>query len=156
MTEVVKAEGFELGHQIDISNRDEETNNQHTRNAFLQIYAESFPGDSTCFGPPNTIVSGVYDSFPGLEQLVDKTLRGIQVEFDIGGGPTIGYYLDPPMYLKLHQELSKINGLQFFSKLQDSQSLFLAGIVLACQDRFGQVLNLRHMRSNLGKNWKAF
>ena len=79
------------------------------RNALLQIYAESFPGDSTRFGPPNTIVSGVYDSFPGLEQLVDKTLWGIQVEFDIGGGPTIGYYLDPPMYLKLHQGLSKIN-----------------------------------------------
>ena len=79
------------------------------RNALLQIYAESFPGDSTHFGPPNTIVSGVYDSIPGLEQLVDKTLQGIQVKFDIGGCPTIGYYLDFPMYLKLHQELSKIN-----------------------------------------------
>ena len=31
------------------------------------------------------------------------------MEFDIGGCPTIGYYLDFPMYLKLHQELSKIN-----------------------------------------------
>ena len=82
------------------------------RNTLLEIYAENFSGDSARFGPSNTIASGVYDAFPGIEQLVDKTLRGCQVEYDLGhlgNGRGVGYFLDPSMYLTLHKELRKLN-----------------------------------------------
>ena len=79
------------------------------RNHLLQLYAEGFADDAQRFGPSNTITSGVYDAFPGIEQAVDQVIRGLPVEYDLGKGKMIGYYLDPPSYLALHRQLDELS-----------------------------------------------
>ena len=79
------------------------------RNHLLQLYAEGFADDAQRFGPSNTIASGVYDAFPGIEQAVDQVIQGMPVEYDLGKGKMIGHYLDPPSYLTLHRQLDELS-----------------------------------------------
>lgn len=78
------------------------------REHLLQIYTECLPSSQNRIGSPKMIPSLVYDFFPGLETLVDKTIRGCQVAYYSGKNEVIGYYLNSKDYQILYQTLKDI------------------------------------------------
>lgn len=74
----------------------------------LEVYAECLPASEDRLGKAVLVPSAVYDHFPGIEQLVDKTIRGSQVAYQIGRTLTIGYYLNPKDYQVLYRALKEI------------------------------------------------
>ena len=45
----------------------------------------------------------------GIEQAVNQVIRGLPVEYDLGKGKMVVYYLDPPSYLALHRQLDELS-----------------------------------------------